>query len=127
MSDLPTYVVSRKTTRKFTLTILASSPLTSAGVTGMTFTMMAKNKISDADSAAVITKTDSQFTRVTVGDASTDAVLTFTLNPADTAGLALYTTLQMDIRVQDAQGGEQVLNRGVLIIDDVVTQAVVTP
>lgn len=127
MSDLPTYTMSRKNTRTFTLTILATSPLTSSGITGMTFTFMAKYKRSDPDSAAVLKKTDSQFTRVTVGNQTTNAVLTFNITPADTAALTGYTTLYIDVRVKDASTNEQTLNPGILIIDDIVTQAVVTP
>lgn len=93
----------------------------------MTFTFMAKYKRSDPDSAAVITKTDSQFTRVNVGNTTTNAVLTFAITPTDTANLTTYTVLQIDVRAKDTQGGEQTLNPGVLIIDDIVTQNVVTP
>lgn len=127
MSDLPTYVIPRKNSRTFTLTIDHTSPLGASGVTGIVFTFMAKYKRSDADIDAVITKTDSQFTRVTVGDSNTDAVLTFDITPADTQNLTGYTTLYMDVRAKDAQNNEQTLNPGVLVIGDIVTQAVVTP
>lgn len=123
MSDLTTYVMDRGRTRTFTVKVFASG-LTSAGVNGMTFTFMAKRRKADADSAAVITKHNSDFTVVTVGNSTTDAVLTFTLTPADTNSLTDYTVLLCDVSVKDSSSEVTTLAKGVLIIDDVVTQAI---
>lgn len=120
MSDLPTYVMYRGDTRTFTLRVLASG-LSATGINGMLFTFTAKRKVSDPDSAAVLIKHNASFTVVTVGNSTTDAVLTYTITPTDTASFPVYTVLQMDVRVQDSGGNVQTLARGVLIVDDIVT------
>lgn len=86
----------------------------------------AKRDVSDADVAAVISKTlGAGITITTVGDATTNGVLSIALAPADTSTLpAGYTsTLQYDVSLYDAAGDAYTVADGVITVSPTATQA----
>lgn len=123
MSDLPVYTMYRGRTRTFTQTV-DKAGLGNSGVAGMTFTFMAKRKVTDADVDAVIVKHNADFTVAVAGNSTTDAQLTFTLTPTDTASFLAYTVLQIEVSVLDLAGKQSTLSRGVLVVDNIVVRAI---
>ena len=86
----------------------------------------AKRDTSDSDASAIITKSlTSGVTITTVGDTTTDGMLSVALTPADTTALPSgYTsTLQYDVTLYDAVGDAYTVAGGVLTVTPNVTQA----
>lgn len=87
----------------------------------------AKRDASDADSAAIISKVlGAGITITTVGNATTDGVLSIAIAPADTTTTlpAGYTvTLVYDVRLYDASGDAYTVAQGVITVSPTATQA----
>ena len=86
----------------------------------------AKRDDSDADSAAVISKSlSSGITITTVGNVTTDGVLSVALAPADTTALpaGYAVALTYDVAVYDASGDAYSTHSGTLTITPTATQA----
>lgn len=86
----------------------------------------AKRDVSDADSAAIISKTlASGIAITTAGDATTNGVLTVTLAPTDTTALpaGYAVALAYDVSVYDVSGHAYSVAGGVLTVTPTATQA----
>lgn len=107
------------------------SNLTANGLTGYSYWFTAKSDFADADASAVIHKSGSQatpgdFTTVTLGNASTDGVITCQINPSDTSGQPDYDVqLNYDVQVEDSNGKVTTIANGILTIKVDVTKTVV--
>lgn len=100
------------------------STLGAGGVTGFSFWFTAKNDIADADADAVVQKLPNNFTVVTEGDASTDAVVTCKIVPDDTADLPAFDVpLAYDIQAEDGAGNVTTIASGTLTVSPDVTRA----
>lgn len=85
-----------------------------------------KRDASDADASAVISKTlASGISVTTVGNATTNGVLSVAIAPADTQTLPTgYTVaLSYDVRLYDVAGDAYTVAQGVLTVSPTATQA----
>lgn len=100
------------------------STLGVSGVSGYSFWFTAKNDIADADADAVVKKLPENFTVVTAGDASTDAVVTCKIIPGDTSDLDDFPVpLSYDIQAEDGAGNVTTIASGTLTVSPDVTRA----
>ncbi len=85
----------------------------------------AKRDVADGDALAVISKRlASGIAITTVGDGSTNGVLTVSLAPADTQALPPYpVVLSYDVRLYDSGGDAYTVAQGALTIGPTATQA----
>ena len=86
----------------------------------------AKRDLGDADALAIISKSlASGITITTVGNATTNGVLSVALAPADTSALpaGYAVALQYDVTLYDAAGDEYTVASGTLTVTPSATQA----
>ena len=86
----------------------------------------AKRDVGDPDTSAIILKTlATGITITTVGNATTDGVLTVAIAPADTQTLPVSyaVALSYDVRLYDSGGDAYTVAQGVLTVSPTATQA----
>jgi hypothetical protein len=85
-------------------------------ITGYTITFTAKDRLSDADGAAIIT----QGGTITDGPAGLGLV---TIPPASTSGFTTDRALHWDVQIRDPAGATKTVDSGKLIVERDVTRA----